>query len=154
MSWVIDCTGCGRQTHAANIADLLGRHVDNDDRFVCGHCRERGVITKSRTLQDRSNWTCRYVGAIRLAKPSEPFQPVALLIGEPNGRTSVHLRYFVDHRPTGGKLKWGDGPGGGPAIGGHTLVNLVRRLIDIGCLDRPEVLARLGAHTQGPRETA
>jgi hypothetical protein len=152
VSWLIDCAaGCGKQTWAANIAELLDRRLDDEGWFSCGYCRERGVITKSRSLQDGSTWTCRYVGAIRLAKPGEPFQPVALLVGEPNGRMSVHLRYYVDHRPTGGKLKWGDGPGGGPVVGGHALVNLVHQLIDIGCLDRAEVMARLGAHTPGLR---
>jgi hypothetical protein len=53
MGWLIDCTaGCGKQTWAANIADLLDRHLDHDDRFDCGHCREPGVIAKSHKTQD------------------------------------------------------------------------------------------------------
>jgi hypothetical protein len=143
--WVIDCAaGCTKQTQAANIADLLDRHLDGEGWFACRHCGGRGTITKTRTLQDGSSWTCPYVGAMRFARPGEPFQPFAFLVGEPNGRTSVHLRYFVDHRPTGGQLKMGDGPGGGPVVGAHAVVKLVRRMIDIGCVDRAEVLARLG----------
>jgi hypothetical protein len=145
VSWIIDCAaGCGKQTWAANIADLLNRHLDHDDRFVCGYCAEPGVIAKSHKTQDGSIWSRPLRGAIRLGRPGEPWQPFAFLVGEPDGRTSVQACYYVDLRATGGRLKMGHGPGGPPVLGVWGLVGLVRRLIEIGCLDRAEVLARLG----------
>ena len=43
----------------------------------------------------------------------------------------------------GGRLKFGDGPGGDPAFHPMDIVHLVAKLIELGLLRRNEVLTRL-----------
>ena len=151
--WLIECDSeeCGAQTWATQIDDLMRNHRHEDGRFRCSVCSGHGRIRKEHlNMQSRSEepWRPQLVGAIQPdwcdADPDGLYQPFAFVTEEGDG-SGVWMRYYKDTRSEpGGRLKFGDGPGGGPAFSPMDIVDLVVKLIELGYLGREEVQARLG----------
>ena len=92
-------------------------------------------------------WRPQLIGAIQPdwydSNPNSLYQPFAFVTNGENG-PGVWMRYYKDTRSEpGGKLKFGDGPGGGPVFAPMDLVDLVAKLTALGLLERGAVRARL-----------
>ena len=148
MSWSIKCTDskCGKETWASNIVDLISSHRDKDGWFLC-QCGKNGYIEKSFKLQEHGEtWEPYLRGIIPLGNPGDTYQPFVFLVSyKPHGPANdIWFSYYKDLRTSGGRLKLGYGPGGPPVLGKDSVIHLVRRLKDIGCLSKAEIDRALG----------
>ena len=145
MGWSIQCndTSCKAHTRATNIVDLLDNHADEHGWFVCNQCGGSGFIEKSFDLQEPGHtWKPFLRGAIRLGDPDDTYQPFVFMVSyEPNGKANdIWFSYYKDLRKTGGRLKLGYGPGGPPVLGTEHLLSLLRRLYDLGLVEKEKIL--------------
>lgn len=137
MGWNIQCcdSNCGKQTWALNIVDLIQNHTDEDGWFRCSSCGGTGYIEKSFGLQEPGHtWEPFLKGVILLGDPDDTYQPFVFLVSyKPNDTAKdVWFSYYKDLRETGGRLKLGYGPGGPPVLGSDQILELLKRLIDLG----------------------
>ena len=153
MGWLIECNNpeCGEKTWATQIDDLMRHHRNGDGRFRCSACRGSGRIRKEhQNMQSRNEapWCPQLVGAIQPdwfdANPNCFYQPFAFVLETEEDGPGVWMRYYKDTRnEPGGRLKFGDGPGGGPVFSPMDLVDLVAKLTKLGLLERDTVRAHL-----------
>ena len=152
--WNIECDSCSTATWASQIQDLMQNHRDANGLFLCGSCGSNGHITRTyHNMQGRHEgpWALHLIGAVQPdwydVNPDSIYQPFAFLTRDADDPESLGLwvRYYKDTRDEGpgGKLKFGDGPGGGPAFNPMDFVEIVAKLLKLGFLDRDRVLARL-----------
>ena len=144
MGWLIQCNnaGCKGQTWAGNIVDLIDNHTDASGWFVCSQCKQSGFIEKSFALQEQGEtWEPFLRGALRLGDANDTYQPFVFLVSyEPNGPADdIWFSYYKDLRSTGGRLKLGYGPGGPPVLGTQQLVSLLKRLKELGLIDKEKI---------------
>ena len=128
MGWIIQCCDekCAPETWASNIVDLIDNHCDE---FGWGE-----------------TWEPYLKGIIPLSyHPEETYQPFVFLVSnEPYEEPKdVWFSYYKDTRSIGGRLKLGYGPGGPPVLGAEQVVELIKMLIERGCLDKNKVLNAL-----------
>ncbi len=145
MGWTIQCndTNCKAETWATNIVNLIENHTDKNGWFVCSQCGGSGFIEKSFDLQEPGHtWEPYLRGAIRLGDPDDTYQPFVFMVSyEPNGKVNnIWFSYYKDLRETGGRLKLGYGPGGPPVLGTEQLLILLRRLYDLGLIEKEKIL--------------
>lgn len=144
MGWLIQCNndGCKGQTWAGNIVALIDNHTDPNGWFVCGHCKQNGYIEKSFALQEQGEkWEPFLRGALRLGDADDTYQPFVFLVSyEPNGPANdIWFSYYKDLRSSGGRLKLGYGPGGPPVLGTQQIVSLLKRLKELGLIDKEKI---------------
>jgi hypothetical protein len=138
MSWTIQCQGetCGKVTVAAQIDDLVTKHIDALGWFRCSHCGDKGYIQKSYTLQEGTPWVPFLKGVILLER-EEVYHPFVFLVSTAANKNPQYtwFCYYKDtrHLP-GGRLKLGHGPGGPPTVGLKDLYDLPDRLRERNCL--------------------
>ena len=123
MGWWIKCDSrCAAEgAWAHQIEDLLRNHRRDDGRFVCS-CGSTGRIEKEYALKGKGEddlWRPHLIGAIQPKWLREdrcsPYQPFLFITRDSHsGELGVWCRYYK--RLANGKLKFGDGPGGGPAF--------------------------------------
>jgi len=145
MGWSIKCndTSCKAKTDAVNIVDLIDNHTDLHGWFVCDQCGGSGFIEKSFDLQEPGHtWKPFLCGAIRLGNPDDTYQPFVFMVSyKPKGKTNdIWFSYYKDLRKTGGRLKLGYGPGGPPVLGTEQLLSLLRRLYELGLVEKEKTL--------------
>ena len=148
MGWSIQCnnSNCKSQTWATNIVDLIDNHTDENGWFVCSQCGNGGFIEKSFDLQEPGHtWEPFLRGAIRLGDPDDTYQPFVFMVSyEPNGKANdIWFSYYKDLRETGGRLKLGYGPGGPPVLGTEQLLSLIKRLYNLGLIEKEKLLKAL-----------
>ena len=136
MSWLIQCSNssCKKNTHAANIVELLAKHRDGRDHFRCA-CGKPGYIKRQFNLQEPGEtWQPYLRDAISLGEPGDTYQPFVFLVSyEPDGAIrDVWFSYYKDMRSAGGKLKLGHGPGGPPVLSVEQLGNSTKNLNAMG----------------------
>ena len=147
--WIIKCSyeKCAKETWASNILDLINNHCDQSGWLLCATCERAGFIEKSFNLQEPGEtWEPYLKGIIPLSyDPENTYQPFVFLVSdEPNqDPNSVWFSYYKDTRSTGGRLKMGYGPGGPPVLEAEQVVELIKKLIERGCLDKSKVLNAL-----------
>lgn len=139
MGWQIQCidSNCGQKTWASNIVDLISNHIDGDGWLKCSNCGKKGYIEKRFELQEPGEtWEPYLKGIIPLGYSDESYQPFVFLVShDPNTPVdSIWFSYYKDLRETGGRLKLGYGPGGPPVLGTDTLLSLLKRLLELGCV--------------------
>ena len=146
MSWVVECgeEQCNARTWSSNIVELISKHRNKDGLFVCSECGSLGYIEKRFSLQEPGEtWEPYLKGIITLGERDRIYQPFVFLVSyEPKEPPrDVWFSYYKDtrHLP-GGKLKLGYGPGGPPVLGETGLVELVKRLVQLKCIDREKML--------------
>jgi len=143
MAWPINCSdaGCGKETWATNIVELITSHRDDEGWLVC-QCGMRGYVKKSFEMQEAGEpWEPYLRAIIPLGATGDIYQPFVFVVsyqpdGPPDG---VWFSYYKDLRPFGGRLKLGYGPGGPPVLDKTDVLRLVRNLRDIGCLSETEI---------------
>lgn len=153
--WLIECDDneCGAESWAAEIDDLMRNHRHNNGRFRCCKCGGSGRIRRRYANMQGANeepWEPQLVGAIQpdwceTARDGS-YQPFGFLTEETEegDEPGVWMRYYKDTRhESGGRLKFGDGPGGGPAFNPMDLVDMVAKLAELGIVERDAVRARL-----------
>ena len=147
MAWSIKCCDekCAKKTWATNIVDLIENHCDEQGWFCCNYCGNAGYIEKSFKLQERGEtWEPYLKGIIRLSDDSgDTYQPFVFLVSYQPDKdpTDVWFSYYKDTRSApGGRLKLGYGPGGPPVLTAEKVVELVKKMIERGCLDKTEVI--------------
>ena len=138
MSWLLRCSSpeCKQPLCPPNIVDLLRLHRHQDGWFLCG-CGNPGSIKKEYPLQERGEvWAPFLRGAITLGDSGDTYQPFVFLVSyRPDGEvTDVWFCYYKDLRGKGGRLKLGYGPGGPPVLNKPKILNLLKRLGDLGYL--------------------
>ena len=145
MSWTIKCNNpnCGEKTRVANIVDLIKKHTNDNGWFVCGRCKQLGHIEKSFNLQEPgSTWKPYLRGVIPLGEDGATYQPFVFLVSyEPTGNPNdIWFSYYKDLRNSGGRLKLGYGPGGPPVLGSKQVISILKKMINIGCLSKDDVI--------------
>lgn len=148
MGWSIQCnnSSCESQTWATNIVDLIDNHTDENGWFVCSQCGTGGFIEKLFNLQEPGHtWEPYLRGVIRLGDPDDTYQPFVFMVSyEPNGKANdIWFSYYKDLRETGGRLKLGYGPGGPPVLGTEQLLSLLKRLHNLGLIEKENILKAL-----------
>ena len=80
-------------------------------------------------------------GAIRLGDPDDTYQPFIFMVSyEPDGKANdIWFSYYKDLRETGGRLKLGYGPGGPPVLGAEQLIFLLKRLTQLGLIEKEKI---------------
>lgn len=144
MSWSIKCCDekCGQESWASNIVDLIQNHCNENGWFQCFTCGGEGYIEKSFDLQEPGEtWEPYLKGIIPLGTPGDTYQPFVFLVSYspkdiPN---DVWFSYYKDTRSMGGRLKLGYGPGGPPVLGAEQVLQLVKTMVNLGCLDASKV---------------
>lgn len=144
MGWSIQCNNpdCKQYTWATNIVDLIDSHTNPEGWFVCSHCGASGFIEKSFDLQEPGHtWEPYLRGAIRLGDPGDTYQPFVFMVSyEPDGKANnIWFSYYKDLRETGGRLKLGYGPGGPPVLGTGQLLSLLKRLTELGLIEKERI---------------
>lgn len=153
--WLIECddSGCGACTKASEVDDLMSNHRHDNGLFRCGTCGGRGRIRKELSNMQGANeapWHPQLIGAIQPHWCEETrfgYQPLGFLTeeSEEGDDPGVWIRYYKNTRnEPGGKLKFGDGPGGGPSFYAMDFVDMVARLMELAIVDRRKVRQRLG----------
>ncbi len=146
MGWLIKCSaGCGNDTWAGNIDELIRNHRDNDGWFVC-QCGAYGYIEKSFDLQEPGEtWEPYLRGIIPLGTDGDTYQPFVFLVSYDAGSpvNDIWFSYYKDTRPTGGRLKLGYGPGGPPVLGKEQVLQMLKQMKSLGCLTQQEIDAAL-----------
>ena len=140
MGWTIKCAdkSCGKVSQASNIVDLIKHHCDADGWFVCSHCKGKGYIEKSFDLQEPGEtWKPYLRGVIPLGTPGETYQPFVFLVSysPTDVPCEVWFSYYKDTRPIGGRLKLGYGPGGPPVLEADQILQIIKAMIKLKCLD-------------------
>jgi hypothetical protein len=140
--WWITCSNprCKEETRAWEVVNLLDNNRDRDGWFRCW-CGERGYVAKSFKLQEPGDvWEPYLKGAIKLGDPTSTYQPFVFLVGDsPDGPADqVWFSYYKDLRPYGGRLKMGYEPGGPPVLDALTVVDLLRELVRVGCVNKSD----------------
>lgn len=146
MPWLIECdrpdSDC-KSTNVYNIEGLLhGDHRRGDGRFKCSSCGGTGHIKRqyaSRGKGETEPWRPDLIGAIQpdwcIEDPDGPYQPFLFITRERRSKAiGVWCRYYKHLE--GGNIKFGDGPGGGPAFSPSELVEFSQKLEVMGFLDR------------------
>lgn len=146
MGWWIECEGkCEAEgVWAKQIKELLQDHRREDGRFVC-RCGALGHIKKEFPVKGKGevgSWQPKLIGAVQPDwvddNPDETYRPFLFVTQETESREyGVWCRYFK--RLANGNLKFGDGPGAGPVFGVDDLMSMLRKLMDMGLLDRETV---------------
>jgi len=154
MVWTIECSTCSERSSASDIVDLLNNHTEASGWFRCdrGH---QAYIQKSFDLQEPGHrWEPFLRGAVRLAPPSDTYQPFVFLVSNKRDGavTDVWFSYYKDLRESGGRLKLGYGPGGPPVLGTTEVLKLVQRLVTLGLVPAEAVHA-LVVSSVNPRHT-
>ena len=144
MWWSIQCNNaeCKQYTWATNIVDLIDNHTNPEGWFVCSRCGATGFIKKSFDLQEPGDtWEPYLRGAIRLGDPDDTYQPFIFMVSyEPDGKANdIWFSYYKDLRETGGRLKLGYGPGGPPVLGAEQLIFLLKRLTQLGLIEKEKI---------------
>jgi hypothetical protein len=144
MGWLIKCynTDCGEETWASNIVDLIQNHCNEYGWFKCASCGSEGYIEKSFDLQEPGEtWEPYLKGIIPLGEVGDTYMPFVFLVSySPNEPPNdVWFSYYKDTRSIGGRLKLGYGPGGPPVLGIEQLIQLIKKLIERGCLNSTKI---------------
>lgn len=144
MSWSIECNNenCKGFTWASNIVDLIDKHTNSDGWFVCSHCSSYGSIKKSFDLQEPGDtWEPYLRGAIRLGDKDDSYQPFVFMVSyKPDDKSNnIWFSYYKDLRETGGRLKLGYGPGGPPVLGIEQILLLLKRLLELGLIEKEKI---------------
>lgn len=149
MGWSIQCNNevCNEITWASEIVDLIQNHTDENGWFLCNKCGENGYIEKKFKLQEEGHtWEPILKGVIPLGIEEDTYQPFVFLVSySPDAQpSSIWFSYYKDLRDRGGRLKLGYGPGGPPVLDSETLVDLLDKMLELGCIKREDVLNKLG----------
>lgn len=149
MVWAIECSskceekGC----RASNIVDLLDNYRDKETRWFLCNCGKQGYVRKEYPLQEKGElWKPILKGAIRLGDKGDTYQPFVFLVVNNQRKVSgdtiedIWFSYYKDTRPDGGRLKLGHGPGGPPVLGKYSICRLYSILVDLGYLDKRELV--------------
>ena len=144
MSWTIKCTdsGCGQQSWASNIVDLIKNHRDSKGWFLCA-CGKHGYIEKRFNLQEEGEvWEPYLRGIITLGEADEIYQPFVFLVSydETSQPTNIWFSYYKDLRSCDGRLKLGYGPGGPPVLDKDKFLNLLSQLVKTQAFTREEIV--------------
>lgn len=147
MGWNIKCTdlNCGNESWANNIVDLIANHRNSEGWFLCT-CGKHGCIEKRFKLQEEGEvWEPYLRGVIPLGEPADTYQPFVFLVSYGRGSevTDIWFSYYKDLRQSGGRLKFGYGPGGPPVLNKSSFLNLLSQLIKSQCLTNQEVVSAL-----------
>jgi hypothetical protein len=139
MSYDIKCRKCNRYTFSENIVDLIDNHTGKNGFFICEHCKSDDTfIYRESEAQEGFLWKRWLKGIIRIDSGEETFSPyVFYLADEKNAKPTeyrLQFQYYKDDRPSGGKLKHGHGPGGGPVLEKDDLFFIFQNLIKIKAL--------------------
>jgi len=150
MSWTIECCDptCGHQTRTKNIIELLKKHRTVDGWFKCSKCEGQGYIEKRFDLQEPGEtWEPYLKGIVTLGNPEDTYQPFVFLVSyEPNAIPNhAWFSYYKDTRHLGGRLKLGYGPGGPPVLGENQIVELIKTMVQRGCIDSEKLFAAVKA---------
>jgi hypothetical protein len=142
MAWLLRCGEllCRRVTPVANIVDLIRNHTGCGGWLTCP-CGKAAYIEKAFDLQEPGQtWEPFLRGIIPLGDPNGTYQPFVFLVSySPDGPvTDVWFSYYKDLRPAG-RLKLGYGPGGPPVLGKAKLLELLRRLLEVGVISPDEL---------------
>lgn len=143
MPYQIQCRTCQAATWADNVVTLLDDHTGPTGRFNCANCNGTDrYIYKSSELQEEGEVWKRWIkGVIRIHSGIPTYSPYIFLTadtedGDING---LHVHYYKDTRPAGGRLKHGHGPGGPPVLGLNDLFTIIKHLVDAGILSKEAV---------------
>jgi len=146
MGYQIICTNpkCKQLTWANNIIDLIEKHTDERGRIKCTECGSANAhVFKESRLQEKGETWRRYIrGVITIKTEYKTYTPYIFLTsqtetGEIDG---IHFNYYKDtRRKKGGRLKHGHGPGGAPVLTKDELFQLLKKLINYGCLTKKEI---------------
>lgn len=146
MGWLIKCSaGCGKDTWAGNIDELIRNHRDKDGWFLC-QCGQHGYIEKSFDLQEPGEtWEPYLRGIIPLGTDGDTYQPFVFLVSyEPGSSVNdIWFSYYKDTRPLGGRLKLGYGPGGPPVLGKEQVLQMLKKMKSMGCITQEEIESAL-----------
>ena len=146
MGWTIKCCDekCAKETRARNIDDLIKNHCDEQGWFRCNACGNTGYVEKIfKTQEPGGTWEPYLKGVICLGSPGDIYQPFVFLVSyAPNEEPEdIWFSYYKDTRSMpDGRLKLGHGPGGPPVLKTDQMVELVKMMINRGCLDKTKVL--------------
>ncbi len=145
MGWDLKCSRprCGQMTWAANIVDLVADHRDAHGWFLCS-CGAHASVERKFALQEPGEeWEPHLRGIVPLGSAGEIYQPFVFLVsyGATDPVVDVWFSYYKDMRPSGGRLKFGYGPGGPPVLGKEQILDLVSALIRRNVLTADEVTA-------------
>ena len=140
MGYLIKCLSCKQETWAQNIVDLIKGHTINNGKIKCIKCNSSNAsIHQRNNLQEKGEvWERYIIGVIPIITDSETYTPYIFLTSQVEGGEvdGIHFNYYKDTRQSGGKLKHGHGPGGAPVLGKDELFQLLKKLIDFGCLSK------------------
>ena len=142
MGWLIQCPKCKQSSWAINIVDLIDNHTNAEGWFVCNHCADLSYIEKTFNLQEPGHtWKPYLRGVLRLGDPEDTYQPFVFIVSyEPKEKANdIWFSYYKDLRQTGGRLKLGHGPGGPPVLEKEQLLLLLRRLVELGVIEKEEI---------------
>lgn len=139
MGYTIRCDFCKQVSWASNIVDLIDNHLDTEHILKCSNCGKSGayIHMESSTQSNEGTWERWIKGVIRIDYKDEngeesTYHPYVLLHSHegPQGQIdSVQISYYKDHRPLGGRLKHGHGPGGTPVLDLIDIKNILQKLI-------------------------
>lgn len=128
---------------AANIVDLVADHRDAHGWFLCS-CGAHASVERKFDLQEPGEvWEPHLRGIVPLGDAGEIYQPFVFLVsyGATEPVVDVWFSYYKDMRPSGGRLKFGNGPGGTPVLRKVQILDLVSSLVRNKVLDAEEVAA-------------
>ena len=148
MAYCIKCLSCGEETTVPNIVDLINKYTDRafgDDGgwLQCRHCKALGYVhQQSRTQEGDEDFTRCIKGVVRIKTSKKTFSPYVFFNSEePSTEIShIHLCYYKDTRPNGGRLKHGHGPGGPPAYWSGMFEELLKKLVKARFLSNDDLI--------------
>jgi hypothetical protein len=143
MSWLINCSKCGKKTKASNIVDLISRR--NKDGWFLGQCGHQGYVEKNFKTQEGSMWEPYLRGIIPLGTRGRVYQPFVFLVsnGPKKPANDIWFSYYKDLRNKKGRkkgrLKVGYGPGGPPVLDTAGVLDLLRKLVKVGRVSQRQI---------------
>ncbi len=158
MAWEIRCSSsrCGKKFRA-DIVEIIKSHLDQGTgRFLCSSCGREGFVEKNFRTQEGGNpWRPYLRGIVSLGKADEIYQPLVFLVSyEPRGKiTDLWFSYYKDLRESGGRLKFGYGPGGPPVLGKANFLDLLTQLVHRNYASRREILKAANRNRQNRRRS-
>lgn len=144
MAYDIQCRRCRQYTYASNIVDLLKKHTNVKDKFVCQYCQsdDTFIYRKSNLQEDGEIWERWIKSVIQIDTGIETYSPYIFLTADseeaqPNG---LHFHYYKDTRSKpNGRLKHGHGPGGPPVLDIENLFTILEHLVTSNILKKEKL---------------
>ncbi|MGC8658127.1 MAG: hypothetical protein ACP5U1_03550 [Desulfomonilaceae bacterium] len=146
MGFLIKCSDrhCEHQdTWANDIVDLIQNHTSAEGWLLC-ECGKKGYIYNNFFLQQgRDIWKPFVMGAIKLQSNNANYQPISLLVSsdpyQPSVPTDIWLSHYSESKGSNGPSAIGCGYRSPMVLKRNQMLELIKRLILLGCFTSDEV---------------